>query len=66
MAMSLETRVRQLEGGTGGECPECGFAGDWSKVRTVHDPHAAYKRNRYCGTCGRPTHIVLRWGDANA
>jgi hypothetical protein len=62
MATSLQARVRHLEG-SGSRCPECSFGGDWSKVRPVVDPHSTHKRNRYCGTCGRPTHIVLRWGD---
>jgi hypothetical protein len=62
---ALQTRVKRLEGG-GAECPECGFDGDWSKVRTVVDPHAGHKRNQYCGTCGRPTHIVLTWGHDHA
>jgi hypothetical protein len=62
---ALQTRVRRLEGSAGAQCPECGFDGDWSKVRTAVDPNASHGRNHYCGTCGRPTHIALRWGDAD-
>ncbi len=63
MATRLQARIRQLEAGAGGKCPACGFDGDWRKVKNVVDPHAAHKRNRYCPTCGRPTHVVLTWGD---
>ena len=63
---ALQTRVKRLEAGSGAECPECGFDGDWSKVRTVMDCPSADKRNRYCGTCGRSTHIVLKWGGKRA
>jgi hypothetical protein len=63
---ALQTRLKRLEGVGGTECPECGFDGDWSKVRTVVDCHSTDKRNRYCGTCGRPTHIVLTWGGDHA
>jgi hypothetical protein len=66
VATSLVMRVRQLEGGGGGKCPACGFDGNWSKVRVVVNRHTAHKRNRYCETCGRPTHIVLTWGGEHA
>src|SRR3712207_7431472 len=33
----------------------------WSKVRHVWEPSTANDRNSHCGTCGRPTLIVLRW-----
>ena len=62
MATSLQTRVRQLEGG-GGWCPACGFDGDWGKVKPHVEPHATHDRNEYCGTCDRPTRIVVSWGD---
>jgi endogenous inhibitor of DNA gyrase (YacG/DUF329 family) len=63
VATSLEVRVRQLEGGTGGECPECGFDGDWSKVKhEVVWGQGGPERNIYCGTCGRPTHLVVHLG----
>ncbi len=64
MATSLETRVKQLEGGTGGECPECGFDGDESKIKTIVEwvDHTD-RGNEYCGTCGRATHIVVTWGE---
>jgi DNA-directed RNA polymerase subunit RPC12/RpoP len=61
MATSLETRVRQLEGGTGSRCPECGFDGDWSKVK-FHFEDTGRGQSERCGTCGRPTRIVLTWG----
>ena len=64
---SLERRVEALETSTGGgrECPECGWDGvtplkhevSWGNDGTPAE-------NRYCGTCGRPTHIVITWGDA--
>jgi hypothetical protein len=65
---ALQTRVRRLEGAGGRECLECGFDGDWSKVRPAWVPRSASEasRNRYCGTCGRPTHIVLTWGGDHA
>jgi hypothetical protein len=62
VATSLETRVRHLEGRIGGECPECGFDGDWSKVTFHFDGFGKGKPER-CDTCGRPTRIVLGWGD---
>jgi hypothetical protein len=62
MATSLQTRVKQLEGGTGGKCPECGFDGDWRKVRFQYEGFGTGKPEN-CGTCGRPTRIVLTWGD---
>ncbi len=61
MTPSLQTRVTQLEGSGAGKCPECGFDGDWSKVRNAWLPRSGHGRNRYCGTCGRPTHIGLTW-----
>ena len=64
MATSLETRVKQLEGGTGGECPECGFDGDWSKLKLRFEPgFGGGGKPEKCGTCGHPTRIVLTWGD---
>jgi hypothetical protein len=64
VATSLETRVKQLEGGVGGKCPECGFDGDPSKIKTeVRWLDHTERRNEYCGTCGRATHIVVRWGE---
>jgi len=62
VATSLERRVKALEGG-GSRCPECGFDGDWSKVERVFTEDGPGE-NIYCGTCGRPIHIVLTWGDA--
>ncbi len=69
MARSLETRVKQLEGGAGGECPECGFDGDWSKIEFdlewCDDPKEddGPQESVYCETCGEPTTIVVTWGD---
>jgi DNA-directed RNA polymerase subunit RPC12/RpoP len=60
VATSLETRVKQLEGGTGGRCPECGFDGVWSKVKLRYEGFGKGKSER-CNTCGRLTRIVLRW-----
>ena len=62
MATSLQTRVKALEGGTGGRCPACGFDGDWSKVKFHIEDRGNGKLER-CGTCGRPTRIVLTWGE---
>jgi hypothetical protein len=45
---ALQTRVKRLEGGGGVECPECGFDGDWSKVRTVVDCHSAERNAAIC------------------
>jgi hypothetical protein len=59
---SLKRRIRQLEGGTGGECPECGFDGDWSEVRFRIEPGRGKGNSERCETCGRLTHIVLSWG----
>jgi endogenous inhibitor of DNA gyrase (YacG/DUF329 family) len=67
VATSLETRIRTLEGGGGGgECPECGFDGDWSRVRQVWSPSSAEGSNRRCGTCGRPKRIDLAWNGNRA
>jgi len=60
LTTTLERRVRSLEGGDGGECPECGFDGDWSKVRVIFED-APSNRPKYCNTCGRPLRIVLSW-----
>ena len=62
MATSLETRVKQLESGTGGKCPECGFDGDWNKVK-FHFEDTGGDQSERCGMCGRPTRIVLTWGE---
>jgi hypothetical protein len=61
MTTTLERRVRTLEGG-GRKCPECGFDGDWSKVRIVFED-GGDGRSRTCGMCGRPLRIVLTWGE---
>jgi hypothetical protein len=67
VATSLERRIRTLEAGGGGvECPECGFGGDWSKVRQVWNPSSGDGSNRRCGTCCRPTRIVLIWNGNRA
>jgi predicted RNA-binding Zn-ribbon protein involved in translation (DUF1610 family) len=58
---TIERRVAALEKTTGGnKCPECGFDGDWPKVKHTFEK-ATSRRERYCGTCGRPLRIVLRW-----
>ena len=64
MAATIERRVTRLEATTdrGDKCPECGFDGDWSKVRFDFERPTS-RRERYCGTCGRPLRIVLRWED---
>jgi ribosomal protein S27AE len=61
--MRNETRLKKLEEKHGRECPECGFDGDWSKIRfSSHIPKPDEVRdNEYCSTCGRPTRICLRW-----
>lgn len=69
MASSLQTRVKHLETSAGGgnRCPECGFDGDYSKLKisTSWAPSSSEPtKNRYCSTCGRPTHVVITWGDA--
>lgn len=65
MATSLVTKVKQLEGGTGGRCPECGFDGDWSKVKYRIEPGYGdgTGKSERCDTCGRLTRIVLTWED---
>jgi hypothetical protein len=62
---SLKRRIRHLEGGAGGECPECGFDGDWSKVRFQIEPGYGdgTGKSERCDTCGCLTRIVLTWGD---
>jgi hypothetical protein len=65
---SLERRVKNLEA-RGGECPECGFDGDWSDVDFVvewWDGEEAYtgpEETTYCETCGEPTELVVTWQD---
>jgi hypothetical protein len=63
VATSLETRVERLEHGTGGRCPECGFDGDWRKVRFRVEQGRGKGKPEHCDTCGRPKRIVLTWGD---
>ena len=64
MTTSVERRIRRLEVATGGNrCPECGFDGDWHKVRFHVEPTSSKGEPEHCGTCGRPTRIVLTWGD---
>jgi hypothetical protein len=70
MSGRLNGRVRRLENGRTGPCPECGFDGDWSKAkieidwRADKDEDNGPKETIYCETCGEPVHIVLTWGDA--
>jgi hypothetical protein len=64
--MALGTRIRRLEESRGGNrCPECGFDGDWSKVRFHIEPGYGdgNGKSERCDTCGRLTRIVLTWGD---
>ncbi len=68
--MSLENRLRKLEGGKGAPCEECGFTGSWQGVKYdivwhhgEEDEDEGPSETQYCGTCGRPVHIVLTWGD---
>jgi len=63
--MSLQTRVKTLEAGSGGaNCPECGWDGI-TPLKPVFDRRddGAANESAYCGTCGRPIHITLAWGD---
>jgi hypothetical protein len=64
VAMSLQTRVRVLESGSGGaNCPECGWDGITPLEPVIdHSYGGVPKENEYCGTCGRPVHITLTWG----
>ena len=63
MGTTLETRVKVLEGGgTGSRCPECGFRGNWREVKVRIEPSDSKGGPENCGTCGRPTRIVLNWG----
>lgn len=63
---SLDGRVRRLEE-RAGECPECGFDGDWSKVDFViewwdgEEPYAGPEETTYCEHCGEPTEPVVVW-----
>jgi hypothetical protein len=65
---SLERRIKNLEA-SGGECPECGFDGDWSNVDIVvewYDGEEEYtgpEETTYCETCGQPTETVVVWDD---
>ncbi len=59
MATNLETRVRNLEAAGGpGECPECGFDGDWSKVEIVTRVNEQVPGPDECPLCRRP--LVIR------
>jgi hypothetical protein len=56
--MSLQTRVRRLEGIAGGRrCGWCGFDGDWSKVETKISLGSAPGPDN-CPECGRV--LVIR------
>jgi NAD-dependent SIR2 family protein deacetylase len=62
--MRSESRLQKLEGQYGASsCPECGFDGDWSKVKyeVTHPHHGEERRPEHCPECGRPTRVVLRW-----
>jgi hypothetical protein len=67
---TLTSRVRRLEAASGGgsRCPECGFDGDWSKVKfeprinRVDPKSPRMPPNRHCGTCGRVLVINVGWG----
>jgi hypothetical protein len=68
----LERRIKNLEDCSGRECPECGFDGDWSKVKFEvefwdgDEEHTGPEETTYCESCGAPAHIVLTWGDDRA
>jgi hypothetical protein len=59
-AVSIESRLRRLEGRGGGVCPECGGDeggnDDTYEVVWVDDAE-----EEWCETCGRQTTIVIRW-----
>jgi len=63
--MSLQRRVRALEGGP--SCPECGFGleddNKPTKIKFVEPDDDSPEDNTYCGACGRPIQITLTWGD---
>ena len=63
--MSLQTRVRALESGSGGlECPECGWDGITPLKPIIEErDDGTPEGNNYCGMCGRPILITLSWGD---
>ncbi len=60
----MNGRIEKLENGNGERCDECGGdprPGDTFELVWVdHEPES---ENEYCGTCGRPTTIVITWGD---
>lgn len=66
MTTSVDNRLRRLELATGGgECPECGFDGDWSKLRwdvEWDESGEGPQRNQHCSTCGRLWLVVVGWG----
>jgi hypothetical protein len=68
VATSLETRVRNLETSTslgGRNCPECGWDGITPlRPSCFLNYEEGPGKDRYCGTCGRPIHIIIRWEDA--
>jgi hypothetical protein len=67
-ARSLEGRIRNLEAG-GGECPACGFDGDWSNRDIAvewwngEEEYLGPEETVFCEHCGEPTIIVVTWKD---
>jgi hypothetical protein len=69
MVRSLKTRLTALEESAGGsgECPECGYDGDPSKVEYVvewQDPDCPTEPDEFCKTCGRQLTCTIHmdWG----
>jgi hypothetical protein len=66
VAKVLERRVARLETSGGRRCPECGWDPK-SPPRmevSVNLDGGGPDREIWCGTCGRPIHIIVTWGDA--
>ncbi len=71
-AMSLERRLRALEGGAGGQrCETCGrIDGEpWSKlergieVEWHDDPEDDVPEEEFCEECGVQLSYIITWGD---
>ena len=66
MATVLERRVARLETSGGERCPECG----WDPKHPprmeviVHNDGGGPDKESWCGTCGRPLVVIIRWEDA--
>jgi hypothetical protein len=70
MVSSVATKVGRLleaTGGTGGECPRCGWGGGDDDNHTYEvtsiNPGGSDDREEFCEVCSRQLVYVLTWGD---